>query len=330
MRAIVSDGKSAHFTEDYPVPVLAVGEALIRVTYAALCNTDREVMSGYSPGFNNVMGHEFVGVVEAVAEGADASFVGKRVVGEINLSCFRQDCVYCSTGRASQCRSRTVPGIHNRDGCFADYLTLPTRLLHLVPDGLSDEAAIFAEPLAAALRIVELSHISPDKPIALVGDGRLAYMIGQVIALTGAPLTVFGLFGEKLEMFKPFSVETKLIKQGVAPGEKAIADSDTEGYEVVIDATGHPSGLETAIALTRSGGVLVMKSTYASNVDINMSEVVVRELTIRGNRCGPFAPALRYLDRGLITLPPIEKYDPVNYEDAFKSPAFKVVLDFTL
>jgi len=327
MRAVVCDGKRALYTDDRAKPKLAAGEALIKVSLAALCNTDREIMAGYSPGFSHVMGHEFVGVVEAVASDADPTLMGKRVVGEINLSCFSPDCPYCSTRRASQCPKRLVAGIHNRDGCFADYITLPTRLLHLVSDTLPDEAAIFAEPLAAALRITEASHISPDQPVALVGDGRLAYMIGQVIALTGAPLTVFGLCEEKLVLFKPFAADTHVLKQAKQP-EIAINEANLQSYEVVIDATGHPSGLATALALTRSGGLLVMKSTYASKAEINMSEVVVREITIRGSRCGPFAPALRYLDRELICLPPIEVFDPQDFAAAFDSAAFKVALKF--
>jgi len=324
MRAIVYDGKHAFYTDDRAVPVPVAGEALIKVTLAALCNTDREIMAGYSPGFNHVMGHEFVGVVEAVFSDADSVFVGKRVVGEINLSCFSPDCPYCSTQRSSQCLKRLVAGIHNRDGCFADYIALPTRLLHVVPDGLPDEAALFAEPLAAALRITEGSHISPNQPVALVGDGRLAYMIAQVIALTAASLTIFGLCEEKLALFEPFTSDTRMLRQS----ESSISEHDLQGYEVVIDATGHPSGLATALALTRSGGLLIMKSTYALSVEIDMSEVVVREITIRGSRCGPFAPALRYLDRELICLPPIEVFDPQDLEAAFASTAFKVALKF--
>jgi len=325
MRAIVYNGQNAHYTTNHAVPTLATGEALIKVTTAALCNTDREILAGYSPGFNNIMGHEFVGIVEAVADdgSTDAELIGKRVVGEINLSCFSPDCPYCSTSRSSQCPKRLVAGIHGRDGCFADYIALPTRLLHLVPDDMLDHVAIFTEPLAAALRITEASHVSPNQPVALVGDGRLAYMIGQTLALTGAPLTVFGLCKDKLALFEPFANTTLLFET------TNLEESDQHAYEVVVDATGHPSGLATALALTRSGGLLVMKSTYASSVEINMSEVVVREITIRGSRCGPFAPALRYLDRDLITLPPVEVFQPEDFETAFQSQAFKTVLDFS-
>jgi len=326
MQALVYNGSDAVYTRDYPQPTPAPGEALIRVRLAALCNTDREILRGYSPGFTGVMGHEFVGVVAEVADPADVSLVGQRVVGEINLSCFQPDCLYCSTGRSSQCTQRRALGIAGKDGCFADYLTLPTRLLHLVPGSLPDEAAIFTEPLAAALRIVEQSHIPPDQPVALVGDGRLAYLIGQVIALTGAPLTVYGRAAEKLEMFAPFA-RTRLVEER-ARGSASSSESADDSYEVVIDATGSPDSLASSIALTRSGGLLVMKSTYADNAEINMSEVVVRELTIRGSRCGPFAPALRYLERGRISLPPVELFAPKDFQKAFAAPAFKVALSF--
>ena len=349
MRAIHFNGEQASYTTQHPKPKPKPGEALIRVGLAALCNTDREIMAGYSPGFNNVMGHEFVGIVEEIASPFPSSsstkygssnssseseneackdsyseLIGSRVVGEINLSCHRPDCPLCSIRRYSQCPERKVLGIHDHDGCFADYITLPANLLHLVPDSLSDEAAIYAEPLAAALRITESSHISPNQPTALIGDGRLAFMIGQTLSLTGAPVTVFGRFAEKLELFKPFTVATRLIKGDT----ESLDEKDIQAFENVVDATGHPSGLATALALTRSGGMLIMKSTYASSVEINMSEVVVREITIRGSRCGPFGPALRYLDRGLVNLPPAEVFCPADYQAAFQSDAFKVVLDF--
>ncbi|MCL2379283.1 MAG: alcohol dehydrogenase catalytic domain-containing protein [Coriobacteriia bacterium] len=358
MRAIVYDGIRTHFDDSYPRPVPVAGEALIKVTLAALCNTDREIMHGYVPGFNAVMGHEFTGIVESVeeSEGSSSSpflseakdltcssemhlpglnplnprdLIGKRVVGEINCSCFDSSCPYCSTNRSSHCPQRTVAGIHNRDGCFADYITLPMRLLHIIPDDLPDKAAIFAEPLAAAIRIVEQSQILPQQSVALVGDGRLAYMIGQIIALTGAPLTVFGRHTEKLVLYEPFAQTRLLEKTAVGEQSASIDAKDMRGYEVVIDATGSPSGLDAAIALTRSGGLLVMKSTYASKVEIDMSEIVVREITIRGSRCGPFAPALRYLERGLIALPPVELFNPQDFESAFESAAFKAAFDFT-
>ncbi|MCL2492314.1 MAG: alcohol dehydrogenase catalytic domain-containing protein [Coriobacteriia bacterium] len=317
MRAIYFDGTKASFETDRAIPEAGIDESLIKVDLAALCNTDREVMRGYSPGFAGVMGHEFVGTV---MRSSDTELEGKRVVGEINLSCFSDDCLYCATGRDHHCESRTTLGIVDKDGCFADYITLPTRLVHTIPDDMVDEVALFTEPLAAAIRIIEQTPLVVDLPVALVGDGRLAYMIAQVVALTHASLTVYGKDRDKLEMFAPFA-RTILVDQIDWDGEH-----DT--YEVVIDATGNPESLASSIALTRSEGFLIMKSTYADKAQIDMSEVVVRELTIRGSRCGPFAPALDLLERGLITLPPVEIFLPQDFEKAFASQAFKVALDF--
>jgi len=318
MRAIHYTNGVARYLDDYPRPVPKPGEALVKITLAALCNTDREILRGYSPGFSGVMGHEFVGIVE---DAPDVSLIGKRVVGEINLSCFEDDCLYCGSYRDHHCLNRSVLGIIAKDGCFADYITLPQRLLHVIPDSLTDEIAIFAEPLAAAFRIIEQSAIRPPAPVALVGDGRLAYMIGQVIAARGVNLTVYGKDRNKLELFAPFA-DTRLV-------DDLNLDRAHDTYEVVIDATGNPDSLATSIALTRSEGLLVMKSTYADKAEINMSEVVVRELTIQGSRCGPFEPALDALRCGQITLPPVEVFAPEDFEQALASEAFKVALDFT-
>lgn len=311
MRAVIYDGQTARYTTEAPQPQpdLAAGQSLIRIEYATICNTDREILRGYRPDFRGVMGHEFVGVVE---QSSDTALVGARVVGELNINCGA--CLYCQTGRPHHCEVRRVIGIDGHDGTFADYLVHETRLLHVVPDDLPPEVAVFTEPLAAALRIVEQVHFNPDAPVALVGDGRLALMIGQVVALTGAPLTVIGRVPEKLELFREFSVARLLEPAG--------------SYEVVIDATGTPESLPSALALTRSEGTLVIKSTYAGDARINMSEVVVREITIRGSRCGPFAPALRLLERGLVKLPPVEAHAPEDFQAAFDSPAFKAALDF--
>jgi len=330
MKALVFDGQNIDLDVKYPKPVPAPDEALVRVNLAAICNTDREIMGGYSPGFRGVMGHEFVGVVEAVGSEVDSALADKlfdqRVVGEINLSCFRQDCFYCMSGSSQHCEQRRVLGIHNKDGCFADYLTLPVRLLHLVPRKVPDKEAIFIEPLAAAMRIVEQVHTPPTKSIALVGDGRLAYMIAQVIALSNAPFTIFGIAKDKLKMFKDYG-QTKMLEP-IAGLPSPVGDEDKHAFDIVIDATGSPTSLATSLALTRSQGTLVMKSTYANNAEINMSEVVVREINILGSRCGPYQPALRFLELGLIKLPALKTFDPMDFEAAFKSQAFKVAFDF--
>jgi threonine dehydrogenase-like Zn-dependent dehydrogenase len=309
MRAVVFDGTKAHFTTDYPEPVPIDGESLIKIELSAICSTDREMLRGYRPDFKAVMGHEFVGIVKA---SNDASLVGQRVVGEINLNCDR--CLYCLTGRPHHCSERTTLGINNKNGSFADYITLPTHLLWPVDDSLEPERAVFTEPLAASLRITEQVFFSTQVTVAIVGDGRLALMICQALAAkTAVDLQVFGKHPEKLELFKPYA---------------KVACEPEGSYEIVIDATGSPTSLKTSISLTRSEGILVIKSTYAGNAEIDMSEIVVREITIKGSRCGPFQPALELLRDHRVKLPELELHDPADFQAAFDSKAFKAALDF--
>lgn len=300
--------KQPSYKEDYPKPEPKPHESLIRVLIAAVCNTDREIIKGYKPDFTGVLGHEFVGIVE---KSSRPELEGKRVVGELNEGC--KQCLYCRTGRESHCVNRKVIGIAGKDGCFAEYMTIATALLHEVPDNVPDEAAVNCEPLAAALEVVELSHIKPSQPVAVIGDGRLAFLIAQVIAINGTPVTVFGRHEDKLKNFKPFA-NTSLTPEGT--------------FEVVVDATGAPSGLETAISLVRSRGLLILKSTYAGKPEVDMSELVVREITLRGNRCGPFTPALNLLKREQIILPKIQLFPLVHFEQAFSAKTFKVGFDF--
>lgn len=308
MRALYYNGTKAEFRTDLPVPAPQAHESLVRVSLGAICNTDREIMKGYRPDFRGVIGHEFVGVVE---QSSDPALVGKKVVGELNEGC--GDCLYCNTGREGHCKSRKCIGIAGKDGCFAGYLTLATKLLHPVPDTLSDEAAVFAEPLAAALQIPQLVPIRPADEVCVVGDGRLSFMISQVLALTGAEVTVVGRSEEKLSLFAPFA--------------KTTMDCDRT-FETVVEASGSPSGLESALKLVRSRGTIVVKSTYAGKTELDFSQVVVNELRLVGSRCGPFEPAVRLLSRGLIILPDIELHDISDWKTAFESRAFKVGFDF--
>lgn len=304
MKGIYFDGKEALYREDIPMPVCREGESLVKIHLAAVCNTDKEVRKGYKPDFTGVMGHEFVG---EVVDSPDKRWIGKRVVGELNAACGK--CIYCRTGRPTHCSSRRVLGMTDKDGCFAEYMTIDTALLHEVPDGLPDETAVFTEPLAAALEILTQVHISPDKNAAVLGDGRLALMTAQVLALTGVDLTVIGRHPEKLEIFKPFA---KVTQQG-----------EKEGYEYVAECTGSPTGLPAALELVRKKGTVILKSTYAGNVSIDMSQVAVNEITITGSRCGPFEPALKLLKEEKVKLPAIELYDLSDFESAFSSKAFK-------
>lgn len=304
MKGIYYDGKDALYREDIPMPVQKAGESLVKIRMCAVCNTDKEVRKGYRPDFRGVMGHEFVG---EVLDSPVKDLIKKRVVGELNAACGK--CIYCKTGRPTHCDSRRVLGMSDKDGAFAEYMTIDTDLLHVIPDGLPDEIAIFTEPLAAALEILTQIHISPDKNAAVLGDGRLALLTAQVLALTGIDLTVIGKHPEKLELFKPFA---KVITQG-----------EREGYEYVAECTGSETGLPRALELVRKKGTVILKSTYAGKLSLDMSMVVVNEITIVGSRCGPFEPALKLLLEGKVKLPPIELYDLMDFEKAFASRAFK-------
>ncbi|WP_313578082.1 MDR/zinc-dependent alcohol dehydrogenase-like family protein [Lacrimispora sp.] len=298
----------AQYLVDYPMPVPGPNESLVKILISAICNTDKEVLKGYKPNFTGVLGHEFVG---EVVESNKKELIGKRVVGELNEGCGQ--CIYCRTGRAKHCLNRKVIGISDKDGCFAEYMTIHSGLLHVVPDEIPTEVAIFTEPLAAALEIMEQAHIQPSKSVAVIGDGRLAFMIAQVVSLSGVDLTVIGRHEDKLKQFSSFARTT--------------TETD-ETYEIVIDATGSPAGILSAQKLVRNKGLIVIKSTYAGKVEIDMSYFVVNEITIKGSRCGPFEPAMQLLKRGLVTLPPIELYDLKDYEKGLQSKVFKAGFKF--
>lgn len=309
MRGIYYNGADAVYRTDLPMPIPTERESLVKIHLAAVCNTDKEVRKGYRPDFVGVMGHEFVG---EVVESNDSSLVGKRVVGELNATC--GECVYCKTGRSTHCNSRKVLGMHGKDGAFAEYMTIDTELLHVIPDSLPNEVAVFTEPLAAALEILTQVQINPAWNAAVLGDGRLALLVAQVLALTGIDLTVIGKHEEKLELFKPFA---KTAMQG-----------ESEGYEYVAECTGSPSGFETALRLVRKKGTILLKSTYSEKATVDMSMIPVNEITVVGSRCGPFPPAIKLLDEGKITLPAIELYAPGEFEKAFASKAFKAGFRF--
>ena len=308
MKALYFDGTKAVYKEDYKKPQATPGHSLIKVIYSAVCNTDREVIKGYRPDFRGVLGHEVVGGVE---QSDDPQLVGRRAVGELNEGC--GDCIYCNTGREKHCLSRKVIGMDGLDGTFAEYFVLANHLIHPVPDNLPSEVAVYTEPLAAALEIPNMLHIKPSTNVAVIGDGRLALMIAQAVALTGADLTVIGKSADKLKHFESFA---------------KINHKDGDTYEIVIDATGHPSGIETAKNIVRKQGTIVVKSTYAGTINIDLSYFVVNEITIKGSRCGPFEPALKLLSRGLVKLPEIELWELKDYEKAFASNAFKVGFKF--
>ncbi|HQE91507.1 MAG TPA: alcohol dehydrogenase catalytic domain-containing protein [Anaerolineae bacterium] len=290
MRALVLD-QGWHFVEDYPTPEPPPGEARIRVSMAGICNTDLELARGYMQ-FHGVAGHEFVGVVDR-APGAER-WEGWRVVGDINAAC--GVCTTCRAGRPTHCPHRTTLGMSGRDGAFAEYLTLPIRNLYAVPDTLPDEVAVFTEPLAAAGEILEQVHIRPTDRVIVLGDGKLGLLCAQVLALTGCDLTVIGHHADKLSLLAGMGMATLLVPRGTTPEPAEIKGP----ADVVVEATGQPEGYAMACAWVRPRGTLVLKSTYHGTMETNPSRAVVDEVTLVGSRCGPFAPALRLLERGLI------------------------------
>ena len=293
MRALVLDD-GLKLKRDYPTPNpqhMPEGEALVRVTQAGVCNTDLELIKGYV-GFRGVLGHEFVGLVEACP--ADPSWVGRRVVGEINAACGQ--CATCRAGRPTHCPERTTLGIEGRDGAFADYLTLPVENLHAVPESASDDQAVFVEPLAAALEITDQVHLRPTERVVVLGDGKMGQLIAQVLRLTGCDLTLIGRHQEKLDLLVAQGIDTRLASHSDVPDITA---------DVVVEATGTPSGFEMAQTLLRPRGKLVLKSTYHGLPQADLTRVVVEEVQVIGSRCGPFAPALRLLAQGLVDVQPL-------------------------
>ncbi len=291
MRALVYRDK-LRLEENYPMPRARDGEALIKVLRAGVCATDLEITHGYM-SFSGVLGHEFTGVVEDAGE---REWVGKQVVGEINCPCRR--CNYCKRGLGNHCPERTVLGIAGRDGAFADYLTLPTENLHVLPKGINHTQAVFIEPLAAAFRILEQTQektaIQSNTDVAVLGDGRLGLLVAQVLSLTGCRLVAVGKHPEKLRI---------LSKRGIKTATKDEFSKGGGGrFDYVVDCTGSPSGLETAIRLTRPTGTIVLKTTFshAKAKAVDLTPVTVNEIKLVGSRCGPFPMAIEALARGEI------------------------------
>lgn len=286
MRALIFD-KRLRLVEDYPQPTPPRGEALVRVLYAGICNTDLEITRGYMQ-FKGVPGHEFVGVVES---SPDPELIGKRVVGEINAYC--GECEACLAGRPTHCPHRTVLGILKRDGAFAEYLSLPVEILHPVPPGIPDEDAVFTEPLAAALEILQQVHIHPTDRVVVLGVGKLGSLAAQVLSLVGCDLLAIDRHPEKL---------AHLASRGIAIAETPPASLMAD---VVVECTGNPEGFSKAKEILRPRGTLVLKSTYHGELQVNVSRLVVDEINLVGSRCGPFEAALRLLERKLVDVNPL-------------------------
>ncbi|TNF35176.1 MAG: alcohol dehydrogenase [Deltaproteobacteria bacterium] len=286
MIGLVNSEDGPRVTHALPLPTV-LAEATLRLSVGGVCATDLEIAKGYM-GFRGVMGHEWVGVVEAAP---DPSWIGRRVVGDINCPCGA--CATCRAGRPTHCPHRTVLGIAGRDGAFSERFTLPVANLHAVPDGVSDEAAVFVEPLAAALEILEQIHVRPSDRVVVLGTGRLGQLCARVLALTGAEVTGVGRDATRLGML-PRGVKR------ARPEELA-----TSAADIVVDSTGAPEGLELATRLVRPRGTVVLKTTVHDPAPQLPTPWVIDEIHLVGSRCGPFDPALRLLASGAVDPTPL-------------------------
>jgi threonine dehydrogenase-like Zn-dependent dehydrogenase len=287
MRALRFDGT---LKLDNEAPVLhREGEALVEVLCAGICNTDLEIVKGYA-GFQGILGHEFVG---RVLQSPDNSLVGERVVGEINVGC--NACPLCLQGDSRHCKNRTVLGIKNRDGAFAEYLSLPLRNLLVVPESVSTEEAVFVEPLAAACHILEQIEIHPFTKVAVIGDGKLAQLIIRSLAHSNCLLTVIGKHKNKLQSVSGFAKCLIQIDNDSTNFSQVTRQTGNEKFDVVIEASGSDTGLPLALSLIKPLGSIVLKSTYQGNVSLELSSAVVNEVQIIGSRCGRFEAALKLL-----------------------------------
>jgi alcohol dehydrogenase len=315
MKSLYFDGKLT--LRDVPAPKAGPGEALIKVLLAGICGTDREILKGYS-GFHGIPGHEFVG---HVVECDEAQWMGQRVVGEINLACGH--CSWCAKGLGRHCPQRTVLGIVNHPGVFAEYVTLPIQNLHKVPDEISNETATFTEPVAAACEILEQIAIAPGTRVAVIGDGRMGLLVAQVLRHAGLQVTMIGRHAWKLNLARAWAVETFIEGTSALPAGT---------FPVTVEATGSPRGLDEALRLVEPRGTVVMKSTFHGPATLDATKLVVDEINLLGSRCGVFAPALELLRReDVMVRPLITRIFPFDqalqaFEYLDHAPALKVLL----
>lgn len=287
MKGLWLENNQLQLRTNIAIPEPPSEEALVRVLYAGICNTDLELKRGYYP-YTGILGHEFVGIVEQGPE----HLVNQRVVGEINAVCGH--CRFCRTDQPTHCENRTVLGIVNRHGAFGEYLCLPVENLHPVPDNIPSEVATFTEPLAAALEIQQQVALDANDRVLVVGDGKLGQLVAQTLALTGCELLVVGRHREKLANLEARGIKTDLAE--------AVKD---RAFDISVECTGNPEGFAIARRALRPRGTLVLKSTYAGNLNIDASSLVVDEITLIGSRCGPFPAALQLLATGQVDVQPL-------------------------
>jgi threonine dehydrogenase-like Zn-dependent dehydrogenase len=312
MRAVVLD-QGVYLQANRPAPPALPGEVIVRVSCAGICETDLQLVKGYM-GFRGVLGHEFVGVAQSGA------FSGKRVVGEINCSCGR--CEMCGRGLPTHCFNRTVLGILNHDGAFADLIAVPEQNLHLVPDSMPDDVAVFTEPVAAALQIPAQMEVKKTDRIIVLGDGRLGNLCAQVLAGLSDHVLVVGKHREKLALLEALGIATA-----------ALGEVGEDHADIVVDATGSETGIPTALRLVRPRGTIVLKTTVAGTQTLAWAPFVIDEVTLMGSRCGPFDQALEALADGRVNVSAMisrrfslsDGVDALEY--ARTRPVLKVLLD---
>jgi threonine dehydrogenase-like Zn-dependent dehydrogenase len=293
MKAICWDGHEVTLDSSYPPPVPDQESAIVKVHLAGICSTDLQIFKGYM-NFRGVPGHEFVGSVRQGPE----NWLGKRVVGEINFGCGR--CEFCDRDLTRHCPNRTVMGILNADGAFAEYVAVPVENL-VVPPSVSDEQAVFTEPVAAAFEILRQIQVSTGDEILILGDGKLGNLCAQVLRLTGAKLTALGKHQDKLDLIRRTGVRTTLLNEW-----------EPRLFDVVVEATGSAAGLELAISAVRPRGTLVLKSTIAGAHQVSLAPLVINEINLVGSRCGIFSDALEALAaRQISVVPLIEQVYPL-------------------
>ena len=316
MKALVYDNE-LKLDKNYPMPSVKDNEVLIKTSLVGICNTDYEITKGYM-GYKGILGHEFVGVVQSVGKNVDKNLIGKRVVGEINCAC--NDCSWCGHNLQRHCPNRQTLGIWQKDGCFSEYFTLPKENVIEISENIDDITATFTEPLAAANEILEQVHIKPDYKVAIVGDGKLGLCISLVFNAMNINYVHIGKHSEKLQISRDLGAKTLLLDE--------ITPEMRKSFDVVVEATGSASGFETSVNLTKPRGILVLKSTIASDAKLNLAPVVVDEITIVGSRCGQFKPILRLLEQKKINVKPLVDsiYDVDDFENAFKKNAQKNTL----
>ena len=286
MRAIVLETDDVQVDMVRPAPAPAGEEVMVRVTRAGVCETDLQLIKGYM-GFRGVLGHEFVGVAES------GPLAGQRVVGEINCACWQ--CDTCRSGFPTHCPNRTVLGILNHDGAFADLIAVPQRNLHRVPDSIPDDIAVFTEPVAAAFQIPAQIEIAGTERIAVLGDGRLGNLCAQVMSSMADEVLVIGKHREKLALLDALGLKTALLSD----------DIPQRSFDIVVECTGSESGLPTALKLVRPRGTIVLKTTVAGTQTLAWAPFVIDEVTLVGSRCGPFDRALNALEHGLVDVEPL-------------------------